>query len=519
MVNKVLINWIKENQKKGYSLEELRKILIQNKNKASVVDEAIKTFAQKSVKKKIIKKKIQKKKTINPSRPFQNFNNKRFPKKKIIPNKVFRNSNSRNPIINKPVKRSDSKPFKMPVKKDNKKWIIIGASLGGLLLVILLIISIFFLMPNKISDSDISSGTNFKLKQDKEIKFNLNDEEHKISVNSVSSDLVRITIQSNPINRDFKIGDEDKFDLDNDNYYDLLIRLEGIDDNVPEFYIKKINEIACTEDWNCTKWSVCSENELQNRTCIDLNDCGINVNKPVLVQSCNYIEEPCDELWRCENWSECINGTKTRECGEWNNCNTTIDKPLEELECCIENWTCTNWSACVNGEQNRTCTDENDCTSLEEKPDEERDCEEELPYPCNLLNNEIIEKVYYLQNESDYQIPFAGEVIYKEQEVVNETFGDYLIIPGAILELKDILNETLGYSEDKVSFYDVIGEQTYESDSASQEGLTILMFKGIEYNVSYHDNKLIQEDEYITVNFPQTSGDDLMDFADCFDFS
>jgi len=42
---------------------------------------------------------------------------------------------------------------------------------------------------------------------------------------------------------------------------------------------------ACAEDWSCTGWSTCVE-EIQTRTCTDLNDCGTTVNKPTESQDC-----------------------------------------------------------------------------------------------------------------------------------------------------------------------------------------------------------------------------------------
>jgi len=42
---------------------------------------------------------------------------------------------------------------------------------------------------------------------------------------------------------------------------------------------------ACVEDWQCTEWSSCSNN-VQSRTCTDLNNCGTTTNKPAETQAC-----------------------------------------------------------------------------------------------------------------------------------------------------------------------------------------------------------------------------------------
>jgi len=43
--------------------------------------------------------------------------------------------------------------------------------------------------------------------------------------------------------------------------------------------------ITCDENWVCSNWSTCI-NELQNRNCVDTNNCGTTELKPSLSQSC-----------------------------------------------------------------------------------------------------------------------------------------------------------------------------------------------------------------------------------------
>ena len=43
--------------------------------------------------------------------------------------------------------------------------------------------------------------------------------------------------------------------------------------------------LICIENWNCTDWSSCIDS-LQNRTCIDQNSCGTELDKPEESQSC-----------------------------------------------------------------------------------------------------------------------------------------------------------------------------------------------------------------------------------------
>jgi hypothetical protein len=42
----------------------------------------------------------------------------------------------------------------------------------------------------------------------------------------------------------------------------------------------------CTPNWQCSNWSACV-NKQQNRTCTDINNCGVIIGKPDLMQSCS----------------------------------------------------------------------------------------------------------------------------------------------------------------------------------------------------------------------------------------
>ncbi len=89
-------------------------------------------------------------------------------------------------------------------------------------------------------------------------------------------------------------------------------------------------------------------------------------------------ETNCTENWSCTNWSDCVNENQTRICTDINDCNTTDEKPEESQSCttgeCMENWSCTKWSNCINYTQTRTCTDLNSCGATDEKPKEIKKC-------------------------------------------------------------------------------------------------------------------------------------------------
>jgi hypothetical protein len=226
----------------------------------------------------------------------------------------------------------EQNPYNPPVqeqKSSNKIWLWI---LIPVLIIIIGVVVFYFFNSSatKISDNEFSQGTNLQIKQDNEAKFIIDDEEHTIKVNSVSGDSVNLIIQSDPIQVDIKIGETKKFDLNNDGFYDIQVKLNGIEDGVPEIYIKKIHESTCSENWNCSEWSSCSEQGIQTRSCTDLNDCGTTKNKPATTQSCTYT---CVEDWSCTNWSSCTSGQQTRTCTDSNSCETTKDKPTEQQSC------------------------------------------------------------------------------------------------------------------------------------------------------------------------------------------
>lgn len=87
---------------------------------------------------------------------------------------------------------------------------------------------------------------------------------------------------------------------------------------------------GCTENWDCTIWTGCSNN-LQIRSCIDLNACNSSQLTKNESQSCGIT---CTPKWDCSDWApkDCQEDeTQTRTCTDSNNCN--LSKPLENKPC------------------------------------------------------------------------------------------------------------------------------------------------------------------------------------------
>ncbi len=191
---------------------------------------------------------------------------------------------------------------------------------AGIFAVLLIGLIVFLIIRNAsiISDEELSQGISLDLKENKAVKFKIDDEQHSMTVDSVSGDSVSVTVQSDPVSLTLKIGENKKIDFEQDGVYDLYIKLNDIVEGKADFLLKKIAE-ECVEDWNCTEWSEC-EDEEQTRECTDLNECGTENDKPDEIQECEIILS-CSE----QNGTIC-SGTET--------CNgTTINS--SEGDCCL----------------------------------------------------------------------------------------------------------------------------------------------------------------------------------------
>ncbi|MDD5012433.1 MAG: hypothetical protein PHQ66_02190 [Candidatus Nanoarchaeia archaeon] len=181
-----------------------------------------------------------------------------------------------------------SKPVEIKQEKPKKQIspLLIFGIIGGLALIFVIgfIVYLLFTMTPNISD-DILQGASVNLGSGNEVKFNLGEEAHRIVVDSINTNSASITIYSSPITMTFSVGQEEKFDLNSDEVYDLSVKLTSITDEKADFYIRQINETICVESWECTSWTACT-NSTQSRVCTDANACGTKGSKPSEVQTC-----------------------------------------------------------------------------------------------------------------------------------------------------------------------------------------------------------------------------------------
>ncbi len=93
-----------------------------------------------------------------------------------------------------------------------------------------------------VTDSDFENGYSKKLSAKQRMKVSLGSETHYVGVKSLTTSSATIEISSNPVEATLNVGDEKKFDLNSDGYYDLDVKLLGIDNSKAEISVQKINE-------------------------------------------------------------------------------------------------------------------------------------------------------------------------------------------------------------------------------------------------------------------------------------
>lgn len=97
------------------------------------------------------------------------------------------------------------------------------------------------------TDKDLSSvEINKVLSSKQRIKLNVNNQIHYVGVISLTSTSATINVSSTPQQAVLNIGESKKFDLDNDAYYDLLVKLNSIVSNKANLTITGLHEAVST---------------------------------------------------------------------------------------------------------------------------------------------------------------------------------------------------------------------------------------------------------------------------------
>jgi hypothetical protein len=93
-----------------------------------------------------------------------------------------------------------------------------------------------------VSDENFQSGTTKSLKSKQRVRVSIDGESHYIGVESLASTSATISVKSEEQIKTLILGEYAKFDVTDDNYYDVYVRLDTISDNKAFLTIKKIHE-------------------------------------------------------------------------------------------------------------------------------------------------------------------------------------------------------------------------------------------------------------------------------------
>jgi len=334
MVDSRLVKYIQTSLSQKIPINEIKSALQSKGWRDSDINDAINAATQPAQVSQI----SQKKPPLNfPKQTPQKKPPVRFPTQKISPRfptqPVHKFAPQQFQTIQKP------KENKFPISKN---LIFISIGIFALLL-IGVIVFLFLRNASSISDDQLTAGVSVDLKQNKDIKFKIDEEEHTITVNSISGNSVSLTILSNPITITLETGGLEKIDFEHDGTYDLSIKLNTIIDGKVNVMLKKISE-QCIEEWDCTNWTDCEEG-LQTRDCTDLTDCGTERNKPDETQECELLLSCasqsgliCDETETCDG--DIVNSTSGDCCLgscigiEAVDCGTDVDCFIYQAENC-----------------------------------------------------------------------------------------------------------------------------------------------------------------------------------------
>jgi hypothetical protein len=257
MVDIRLVEYIQNSLLRNIPLEQIKNILYSKGWKELDINEAI----------NLVNKKIHPQPVQQPRQ--------QIPRQNIQRPRPIQNISPRRPIS------EESKKVKPKIN-----LIFLFAGIFGLLLIFLIV---FLIVRNTsiISDEKLSQGISLNLKEDKEIKFKISEEEHSLKIDSISEDSIRMVVQSDPVIVILNVGENKKIDFEKDGIYDFYIRLNNIFEGEADILFKKISE-ECIEDWDCEDWGECEEGS-QSRICEDLNDCNTEKDKPEEIQDCEII--------------------------------------------------------------------------------------------------------------------------------------------------------------------------------------------------------------------------------------
>jgi subtilisin family serine protease len=127
-----------------------------------------------------------------------------------------------------------------------------------------------------ISESDIEKGYTKRIKENERITFKIQNELHNLILGDINETYASLTLRSDEVNFTLNVGDLKMFNLDGDNYYDLSVKLNGIEKYYSNITIKKINDIIKKSNPDIIAFD--NETATKNDTNINVNNTGEKSN-------------------------------------------------------------------------------------------------------------------------------------------------------------------------------------------------------------------------------------------------
>ena len=100
----------------------------------------------------------------------------------------------------------------------------------------------------EVTESQFKKGYSTELAQRQRVKISIDGIEHHIGIIDLTKNTATINVSSVPQQAVFNIGDEKKFEVTEDNYYDVYVKLNGIDNNKANVTIMSIHEKMSEEE-------------------------------------------------------------------------------------------------------------------------------------------------------------------------------------------------------------------------------------------------------------------------------
>jgi len=98
-----------------------------------------------------------------------------------------------------------------------------------------------------VSDAQFEGGYTNQVSAKQRLKVSVNNQNHYVGVKSMTTSTVTIEVSSTPQEATLSIGDERKFDVDDDSNYDIFVKLNSIIDNKANLTIQELDEPVTVE--------------------------------------------------------------------------------------------------------------------------------------------------------------------------------------------------------------------------------------------------------------------------------